>query len=112
MQEQAIALDAIVVMGFVFVYVFVSLACLWGWGEISFLWIGVIEWVVALATLAFGAAIAAIGWRAWRERDLPPPSVPESRQAFVARFGVLSSALFLASTLLVGLPTLVRPACY
>jgi hypothetical protein len=98
---------------FLFVYVFVSLACRWGWDGIGFLGMGVIEGVVALATVAFGAAITALGVQAWRERGQPAPSGPAtSRRDFVVRVGVLMSGLFLASTVLVGLPTLVRPACY
>ena len=98
---------------FLFVYVFVSLACRWGWDGTGFLGMGVIEGIVALATVAIGAIILAIGVLAWRERrGQPTPSAPTSRQDFAPRVGVLMSALFLAATVLVGLPTLVRPACY
>ena len=47
---------------FLFVYVFVSLACLWSWGSRSFLGVGVIEWVVALVTLGIGVAIQQAGY--------------------------------------------------
>ena len=100
---------------FLFVYVFVSLACLWSWGDDGAAWlgVGVIEWVVALATVLFGAAIATLGVRAWRERAAAPrDDVPPSRQRFVARVGALQAALFLAATVSVGLLTLPRPSCY
>lgn len=101
---------------FLFVYVFVSLACLWGWGGgdgTAWLGVGVIEWVVALATVLFGAAIGALGVQAWRERAATPrDDVPPSRQRFVARVGALQAALFLVATVFVGLLTLPRPSCY
>src|SRR5918994_116219 len=52
---------------FVFVYVFVSLGCLWGWQRYEFLGVGAIEWGVAAATVVVGAMIAAMGLRQWLE---------------------------------------------
>jgi hypothetical protein len=98
---------------FVFVYVFNALACLWGWGDISALGVGLIEWVVAVATLVVGALIALLGVQAWRDRSaLAADDGPAPRPIFVARVGALVSALFLFATLLVGLPTLMAPSCY
>jgi hypothetical protein len=98
---------------FVFVYSFVSLACLWGWGGVTLLGVGVIEWVVALATILVAAVIAVLGLRAWRETAAPVrDDAPVHRQRFSARLAALISGLFLVSTLLVGLPTLVLPPCH
>ena len=98
---------------FVFVYSFVSLACLWGWGGVTLLGVGVIGWVVALATILVAAAIAVLGLRAWRETAAPVrDDAPVHRQRFSARLAALISGLFLVSTLLVGLPTLVLPPCH
>ena len=91
---------------FLFVYVFVSLACLWTWDDISFLGVGAIEWVVALVTLGIGAAIAVVGMLAWRIRGDSPHLV------FLARMTVMLSALSLFGTLFVGLPTLPTAACH
>ena len=98
---------------FVFVYSFVSLACLWGWGGVTLLGVGVIGWVVALATILVAAAIAVLGLRARRETAAPVlDDAPLHRQRFSARLAALISGLFLVSTLLVGLPTLVLPPCH
>jgi hypothetical protein len=91
---------------FLFVYVFVSLACLWTWNDVSFLGVGVIEWVVALATLGTAAAIALLGLRGWRRRGDAP------RLVFLARITVMMSVLFLFGTLFVGLPTLLAATCF
>jgi hypothetical protein len=104
---------------FLFVYVFVSLACVWGWGGLALLGIGAIEWVVALATVLIGAAIVLLGLRGWRETAAAEPDrggdgdgAAAGRRRFSARMAVLMSGLFLVAILLVGLPTLVRPSCY
>ena len=91
---------------FRFVYVFVSLACLWTWHDISFLGMGAIEWVVALVTLGIGLAIALVGMRAWRIRGEMP------RLVFLARMTAMVSALSLFATLFIGLMTLPAAACY
>lgn len=91
---------------FLFVYVFVSLACLWTWDDVSFLGLGAIEWVVALATLGIAAAIALIGLQGWRQRGNAP------RLVFLAQITVMMSVLFLFGTLFVGLPTLPAATCY
>jgi hypothetical protein len=91
---------------FLFVYVFVSLACLWTWDDASFLGVGVIEWIVALATLGIAAAIALVGLQGWRQRGDTP------RRVFLARITVMTSALFLFGTLFVGLPTLQAATCF
>lgn len=97
---------------FLLVYSYVSLACIWGWGAVTWLGVGVIEWGVALATVVIGAAIAALGLLAWRDRGDPPGDMPQDRQHFLAWVAAWSGGLFLAATLLVGLPTLARPSCY
>ena len=91
---------------FLFVYVFVSLACLWSWASRSFLGVGVIEWVVALVTLGIGVAIILVGRRAWRLGSTAPDLV------FLAQISVMTSALSLFATLFVGLPTLPTAACH
>jgi hypothetical protein len=91
---------------FLFVYVFVSLACLWTWDDLSFLGLGVIEWIVALVTLGIAAAIVLFGLQAWRHRGDAP------RLVFLARITVMMSAIFLSGTLFVGLPTLPAATCY
>ena len=97
---------------FVFVYVFVSLGCLWGWERYAFLGVGAIEWGVAAATIVIGAMIATMGLRQWREAKRPQGDALPQTTRFVARVGMLSSALFLAATLFVGLLTLPKPSCY
>ena len=97
---------------FVFVYVFVSLGCLWSWDGRELLGVGVIEWGVATATVVIGAIIATMGLRQWWQARPPRSDRLPDTPRFVARVGVLSSALFLAATLFVGLLTLPRPACY
>jgi hypothetical protein len=91
---------------FLFVYVFVSLACLWTWDNIPFLGLSAIEWVVALETLGIGAAIALIGLRGWRQRGDAP------RLVFLAQITVMMSVLFVFGTLFVGLPTLPAATCF
>lgn len=90
---------------FLFVYVFVSLACLWTWAELSFLGLGVIEWGVALMTLTIGTAIIVIGLQGWRRR----PDAP--RLVFLARITVMMSAIFLFAILFIGLLTLPAAPC-
>ena len=97
---------------FVFVYVFVSLGCLWGWQRYEFLGVGAIEWGVAAATVVIGAMIAAMGLRQWLEAKPRRSEDLSQTTRFVARLGMLSSALFLAATLFVGLLTLPKPSCY
>ena len=97
---------------FMFVYVFVSLGCLWGWDRYESLSIGAIEWGVAAATVVIGAVIAAMGLRQWREAKPPQSDALPTTTRFVARVGMLSGALFLAATLFVGLLTLPQPSCY
>lgn len=97
---------------FVFVYVFVSLGCLWGWHRYELLGVGAIEWGVAAATVVIGAMIAIMGLRQWQEaKPRRSEALPQTTR-FVARVGMLSSALFLAATLFVGLLTLPKPSCY
>jgi hypothetical protein len=91
---------------FLFVYVFVSLACLWTCEDISFLGLGAIEGVVALATLGVAAAIAMVGLLGWRQRGDTPCLV------FLAQITVMMSAMFLFGTLFVGLPTLPAATCF
>ncbi len=93
-------------MHFLFVYVFVSLACLWTWDDRAFLGLGAIEWTVALVTLGIAAAIVLLGVHGWRIRGGTPQLV------FLARITVLMSVLFLFATLFIGLLTLPAPACY
>lgn len=90
---------------FLFVYVFVSLACLWTWAKLSFLGLGVIKWGVALMTLTIGAAIIVIGLQGWRRRAETP------RLVFLAQITVMLSAIFLFATLFVGLLTLPAAPC-
>lgn len=97
---------------FVFVYVFVSLGCLWGWHRHQLLGVGAIEWGVAAATVVIGAMIAMMGLRQWREAKRPRSEALPQTTRFVGRVGMLSSALFVAATLFVGLLTLPKPACY
>lgn len=97
---------------FVFVYVFASLGCLWGWDRYEFLGVGAIEWGVAAATLVIGGMIAMMGLRQWREAKPQRSDGLLQTTRFVARVGMLSSALFLAATLFVGLLTLPKPSCY
>lgn len=84
---------------FLTVYIFVSLACLWGWHHRSVLGLPLVELAVALATLAVAAGIAGCGMAASRQ------------VGFHGRVGVGVAALFGGATLLVGLPTLLAPAC-
>ena len=90
---------------FLFVYVFVSLACLWRWDDVSFLGLGAIEWVVALVTVGTGAAIALVGIKAPRNRSDTP------RLVFLARTTATLSALFVFATLFIGLLTLPTTSC-
>ncbi len=91
---------------FLFVYVFVSLACLWAWDGITFLGASVLKWIVALETFIIGAAIISVAVRSWREREASPDLL------FLARIAVMTSILFLFATLFVGLLTLPTAACH
>lgn len=84
---------------FLTVYVFVSLACLWRWHHLAVLGLPLVELVVAVATLAFALAILVCGVLAYRHGDFP------------GRVGTGIAAFFGGATLLVGLPTLLAPAC-
>lgn len=84
---------------FLTVYIFVSLACLWRWHHASAFGLPLVEAVVAAATLAFVAAVLLCGRAARRRGD------------FYGRAGLGIGLLFAASTLMVGLPTLLAPAC-
>jgi len=59
-----------------------------------------------------GAMIAIMGLRQWQEaKPRRSEALPQTTR-FVTRVGMLSSALFLAATLFVGLLTLPKPSCY
>jgi hypothetical protein len=85
---------------FLAVYVFVSLACLWRWHRgATVLGLPLVEAVVAAATLAAAGGALLAGRAAAR------------RGGFYGRVGLGVGLLFAASTLMVGLPTLLAPAC-
>ncbi|GGG23970.1 hypothetical protein GCM10010964_10160 [Caldovatus sediminis] len=84
---------------FLAVYVFVSLACLWGWHRAAVLGLPLAAAVVAAATFVFAAAVLLCDRAAARRRD------------FYGRTGAGLALLFAAATLMVGLPALLAPAC-
>ncbi|WP_207462588.1 hypothetical protein [Azospirillum sp. SYSU D00513] len=99
---------------FLFVYVFVSLACLWGWHEATVMGVRVVTAAVALATAAAVLPIALLGVRAWRSAPgatADPTDTRSRRGRFIAQVTAAQSALFAFSTIMVGVPTLMRPPC-
>lgn len=99
---------------FLFVYVFASLACLWGWQGVAVLGVGLVAAVVSLATALTVLLIALIGVRAWRavsEAAIDPTDARFRRSRFIAQATAAQSALFAFSTVIVGVPTLMRPPC-
>ncbi len=99
---------------FLFVYVFVSLACLWGWQGTTVLGVGAVAAVVSLATALTVLLIALVGVRAWRaapEATADPADARSRRRRFIAQATAAQSALFAFSTVIVGVPALMRPPC-
>lgn len=84
---------------FLVVYVFVSLACLWHWHRLLLLGMPLVQVTVALVTLAFLGAVLMAMWGAAR------------LDGFARQVGMAVGVLFLAATAMVGLPTLLVPAC-
>ena len=84
---------------FLVVYVFVSLACLWHWHRLTLLGLPLVEVTVALLTLAFLGAVL-LSMREAARLD-----------GFARQVGMGVGVLFLAATAMVGLPTLLAPAC-
>lgn len=99
---------------FLFVYVFVSLACLWGWAGMAMMGIGLVTVVVTAVTagtvLVIGL-IAAGAWRTMPEATADPTATALRRRRFLAQATAAQGALFAFSTLIVGLPPLMRPPC-
>lgn len=81
---------------FLAVYVFVSLACLWGWHRLG---VPLVQGVVAGLTI--GVAVAVL---------LATRSVARM-QGFHGRAGIGIGLLFAGATLVVGLPPLLAPVC-
>lgn len=99
---------------FLFVYVFVSLACLWGWAGTAVMGVGLVTAVVAAATAGTVLVIGLIGFAAWRatpEATADPTANVQRRRRFLAQATVAQGELFAFSTLIVGLPTMMRPPC-
>jgi hypothetical protein len=84
---------------FLVVYVFVSLACLWRWHHAAVFGLPLVEVVVAVVTLGFVVAVLVCARAAMRRGD------------FYGRTGFGIALLFTAATLMVGVPTLLAPAC-
>lgn len=84
---------------FLAVYIFVSLACLWRWHHRAILGLPVVELVVASITLAIVAAM------------LLSTRVATRQPGFQGRAALGIGLLFAGATLMVGLPTLLAPAC-
>ena len=84
---------------FLTVYVFVSLACLWGWHRLALLGLPLVHGVVGGVTLGVAAAV------------LLATRSAAQLQGFPGRAGLGIGLLFAAATLMVGLPTLLAPVC-
>jgi hypothetical protein len=84
---------------FLAVYVFVSLACLWGWHRLDLLGVPLVHAVVVAVTLGVAGAVLLATRAAAR------------LQGFQANAGVGIGLLFAAATLMVGLPALLAPVC-
>lgn len=99
---------------FLFVYVFVSLACLWDWAGTAVMGVGLVTAVVVAVTAGTVLVIGLIGaaeWRAMPEATADPTATAIRRRRFLSQATVAQSVLFIFSTLIVGLPTLMRPPC-
>lgn len=81
---------------FLAVYVFVSLACLWGWHRME---VPLVQVVVAGLTVAVVAAV------------LLATRVTARMPGFLGRTGGGVGLLFAGATLVVGLPPLLAPVC-
>jgi hypothetical protein len=84
---------------FLLVYVFVSLACLWGWHRLTLMGLPLVHLVVTAITILVTGAIA-----------LSTLGVARG-PGFHARAGLAIGLLFTGATLVVGLPPLLAPVC-
>lgn len=84
---------------FLIVYTFVSLACLWRWHHAALFGLPLVGTVVAVVTILFMAAVLLCGLASARRND------------FYGRAGLGIALLFVASTAMVGLPTVLASTC-
>jgi hypothetical protein len=92
---------------FLFIYIFTALACARRFYYLSWLGIGIVPWVVALATVAALGGTLAILWSAWRNlrKGYATP-------AFIDWMTLAFGGLALVAILWEALPVLLVPICY
>lgn len=106
---------AVWALHFVAVYSLQGLACGEGWMRQRLAGMETVSWVlIALTALAL-AAIARLGWRAWRvrcrETRAPRPDAAGRRRRFAATATALAAALAAIAVSFTALPVPMLPPC-
>jgi hypothetical protein len=102
---------------FVFVYAFLSVACIARWDRIAIAGTNLVTFVLAVATVLALVLIvvgAVLSLRVWQQTRSPPGERDERRvrQAFLSWLGITVSGIAFIAVLFVGLPILLLPPCH
>jgi len=91
------------------IYIFTALACARQFQDLSWLGIGIVPWIVAIATVMAVAGILAILVPAWRNlyHHSPQPATP----AFIDWMTIAFGGLALLAIILEALPVMLVPIC-
>jgi hypothetical protein len=98
---------------FLLSYGIVSLACAYGYAQLTLLGLSVVVFSISLITLVALVLLiytAVINYRKWRQQhDLSAPEI--SASPFIALHSVLLCGLSLVGVIWVALPALILPPC-